>query len=105
MSGARALGVSVPVSPRTWALLVFGCPGFRFLCFRLTWRLLPALRPSGRVAVEDEVAILGDRVAGKAGVVHRLAGGLAVVEVSEAPAAGGGVLGRVLDHELDPILG
>ena len=43
------------------------------------------------VSVEDKVARLGDLVAGKAGVVHRLAGGFAIVKVSEPPTAGRGV--------------
>ena len=40
---------------------------------------------------EDEIAIFGGLVAGIAGFVHRLAGRLAVLEISEAPAAGRGV--------------
>src|SRR5512147_422455 len=48
-----------------------------------------------------EAALVDDRVAGKAGVVHRLVGGFAVVKVSEPPAAGRGVL----DHKLNPVLG
>src|SRR5262249_18850022 len=40
------------------------------------------------VTVEDEVASLDGLVAGKAGVVHRLAGGFAAVKLSEPPAAG-----------------
>ena len=55
--------------------------------------------------VEDKVASFDDRVAGKAGVVHRLVGGFAVVKLSEPPAAGRGVFSRVLDHELNPVLG
>src|SRR5262249_45596450 len=43
------------------------------------------------VTVEDKVASLDDLVAGKAGVVHRLAGGFAAVRLSEPPAAGRGV--------------
>src|SRR5262245_17436455 len=56
--------------------------------------------PSTRITVEDKVARFDDLVAGKAGVVRRLAGGFAVVELSETPAARGGVFARVLDHEL-----
>src|SRR5512144_1167560 len=48
-----------------------------------------------------EAALVDDRVAGKAGVVHRLVGGFVVVKVSEPPAAGRGVL----DHKLNPVLG
>ena len=44
-------------------------------------------------------------MAGKARGVHRLVGGLAVVELSEPPAAGRGVSSCVLDHELNPVLG
>ena len=40
---------------------------------------------------EDKVASFGGHVAGKAGVVHRLVGGFALVKVSEPPAAGRGV--------------
>jgi hypothetical protein len=40
------------------------------------------VRPSRCVTVEDKVAGFGDLVAGKAGVVHRLVGGFAVVKVS-----------------------
>ena len=40
-------------------------------------------------------------MAGKAGSVLGLVDGLAVDEFAEAPAAGGRVLFRVLDHELD----
>src|SRR5512144_2029529 len=47
-----------------------------------------------------EAALVDDRVAGKAGVVHRLVGGFVVVKVSEPPAAGRGVL----DHKLNPVL-
>src|SRR5262245_34346518 len=43
-------------------------------------------------------------MAGKAGLEHGLVGGFAVVELSESPAAGRGVLLRVLDHELKPVL-
>ena len=43
------------------------------------------------VTIEDEIARLGDLVAGKAGIVHRRVGRLAVVELSETPAAGRGV--------------
>src|SRR3954454_571366 len=63
------------------------------------------LRPSRRITVEDKVASHDGRVAGKAGVVHHVAGGFAVVELSEPPAAGRGVLSRVLDHELNAVLG
>src|SRR5947207_10711231 len=55
--------------------------------------------------VEDEVASFDNTVAGKAGVMHRLAGGFAVVKLSKAPAAARGVSARVLDHELDTVLG
>src|SRR5262245_52555349 len=47
--------------------------------------------PSRCVTGEDKVASLDGLVARKAGVVHRLVGGFAVVEVSEPPAAGRGV--------------
>jgi hypothetical protein len=55
--------------------------------------LLMALhvRLSRCVTVEDKVASFDGLVAGKAGVVHRLVGGFAVVKVSEPPAAGRGV--------------
>ena len=49
------------------------------------------VRPSRCVTVEDKVAGFGDLMAGKAGVVHRLVGGFAVVEMSEPPTAGRGV--------------
>ena len=52
----------------------------------------PAPQKASRcVAVEDEVAGFDDLMAGKAGIVHRLTGGLAVVKVGEPPAAGRGV--------------
>src|SRR5687767_13050719 len=60
--------------------------------------------PLGRVTSEDEVPG-GGLVTGKAGLVHRLVGGFAVVEMGEPPAAGRGVFLRVLDHELDAVLG
>src|SRR5260370_22170198 len=43
------------------------------------------------VAVEDKVPSFDGLVAGKAGVMHRLVGGFAVVKLSEPPAAGRGV--------------
>jgi len=46
---------------------------------------------SGRVMGEDKVAIFDERVAGIAALEHRLAGGFAVVKLSEPPAAGRGV--------------
>jgi hypothetical protein len=49
------------------------------------------VRPSRCITVEDKVASFDGRVAGKAGVVHPLAGGFAVVKLSEPPAAGRGV--------------
>src|SRR5512144_2824486 len=55
----------------------------------------------GCVMGEDKVASFDGLVAGKAGVVHRLVGGLAIVELSEPPAAGRGVSSGVLDHELN----
>jgi uncharacterized protein (DUF1330 family) len=63
----------------------------------LRWDSMEALQAwhnysvSRCVTVEDEVASLDDLVAGKAGVVHRLAGGFAAVKLSEPPAAGRGV--------------
>jgi hypothetical protein len=48
----------------------------------------PELPPSRRVTVEDKVVGLGSLVAGKAGHVHRLVGGFAVVELSKPPTAG-----------------
>jgi hypothetical protein len=45
----------------------------------------------GCVTVEDKVASFDGLVARKAGVVHRLAGGFAVVKLSVLPAAGRGV--------------
>src|SRR5215813_5413579 len=63
------------------------------------------LSASGCVTVEDKVASLDDLVAGKAGVVHRLVGGFTVVELSEPPAVCRGVLFRVLDYELNSVLG
>src|SRR5262245_12747291 len=53
------------------------------------------------VAGEYEVAIFRRLVAREAGLVQRLAAGFVVREVGETPAAGRGVLFRVLDHELD----
>src|SRR5215813_6265251 len=50
---------------------------------------------------EYEVAIFGGQVAGVAGLVQRLVARFAVREVAESPAAGGGVLFRVLNHELN----
>jgi len=41
--------------------------------------------------VKMKVASFGGLVTGKAGVVHRLVGGFAVVNLREAPAAGRGV--------------
>src|SRR5262249_2726406 len=63
------------------------------------------LSVSRGVTVEDKVASFDDLVAGRAGVVHRLVGGFTVVELSEPPAVGRGVLFRVLDHELNSVLG
>src|ERR1700730_12846441 len=62
------------------------------------------VRASRVIMVEDKVARLDGGVAGKAGVVHRLAGGFAVVELSEPPAVGRGVFSGVLDHELNSVL-
>jgi hypothetical protein len=49
------------------------------------------VRPSRCVTGEDKVANFGGLVARKAGVVHRLVGGFAVVKLSEPPATGRGV--------------
>src|SRR5215204_1611844 len=68
-------------------------------------RTTRAPKSSRCVTVEDKVARVDDLMAGKAGVVHRLAGGFAIVKVSEPPAAGRGVFSCVLDHELNPVLG
>src|SRR4051812_16819535 len=57
------------------------------------------------VTCEYEVTRLAGLVTGEAGVVDRLAGGLAVVELREAPAAGRRVLLRILHHELHAVLG
>jgi hypothetical protein len=46
-------------------------------------RLRHGSRPSSRITVEDKVTSFDGRVAGKTGVVHRLGGGFAVVELSE----------------------
>ena len=43
------------------------------------------------VTVEDKVASFDDRVAGKAGVLHRRVGRFAVVKLSETPAACRGI--------------
>src|SRR5271163_884884 len=51
-----------------------------------------SLSVSRCVMGEDKVAIFGGLVAGIAGFVHRLAGRLAVLEISESPAARRGVL-------------
>src|SRR5262245_40538021 len=59
---------------------------------------------SARVAREDQVALGDGRVAGKALLDHGLAGRLAIIEMLESPAAGRGVLLRILDHELDAVL-
>ena len=54
-----------------------------------TWHaMIPVFKV---LTVEDKVASFDGRVAGEAGVVHRLVGGFAVVEMSEPPAAGRGV--------------
>jgi len=50
---------------------------------------------------EDKVASFGLMVAGEAGLHPRHVRSFAVFEVSEPPAAPGGVLFRVLDHELN----
>ena len=42
-------------------------------------------RHSGRITVEDKVALLNRCVAGEAGVVYGLAGGFAIVKVSKPP--------------------
>src|SRR5262249_19252514 len=57
------------------------------------------------VTGEDEVARFDGLVAGKAGGVHRLVGGCAVVKLREPPTAGRGGFYRVLDHKLHPVLG
>lgn len=47
--------------------------------------------PSKRIMGVDEVSGFDRHVAGKAGLVHCLVGGFAVVKLSEPPAAGRGV--------------
>src|SRR5882672_10284889 len=93
MSTVRAFGVSLAVSLRTWVLLMSGSSGFQQFDSHSCRGFLMALhvRPSRCIMVEDKVASFDDRVAGKAGVVHRLAGGFAVVKLSKPPAAGRGV--------------
>src|SRR5262245_1125046 len=54
------------------------------------------------VAREDEIVVFRmGLVAGEAGSVLGLVHGLAVDEPAKTPAAGGGVSGGVLDHDLD----
>jgi hypothetical protein len=48
-----------------------------------TLQTAPHVRPSRCITVEDEIARFDGRVAGKAGVVYCLAGGFAVVKLSE----------------------
>ncbi len=50
-----------------------------------------AVRASRCITVEDKISSLDGRVAGKAGVVHRLTGGFAIVKMGEPPAASRGV--------------
>src|SRR5262245_50299551 len=69
----------------------------------LSFSFLRLFSRSGRVTAEDEVAIRDECVAGEAGREHRRVGGLAIVELREPPAAGRGVLLRVLDHELNAV--
>src|SRR5688572_27265528 len=57
-----------------------------------------------RVTGEDKIASFDRLVAGVALSHQGLTGGFAVVEVSEPPAARRGILLRVPDHELDPVL-
>src|SRR4051812_28352760 len=57
------------------------------------------------VTGEDEVPELRRLVARETGFVRCFIRGLAVVELSKPPAAGRGVSHRILNHELDSILG
>jgi hypothetical protein len=50
---------------------------------------------------KDKVARFGLLVAGKAAFHKRRVARFAVCEVTKPPAAGGGVLGCVLDHKLN----
>src|SRR5271169_13642 len=76
-------------------------------CSNSPTRSLPELLPARfssrrrRVASENVVAILARLVAGEALCVQGLIAGVAVRKVGESPAAGGDVLFRVLDHELN----
>ncbi len=54
------------------------------------------VRRSRCVAVEGEVPSFDRRVAGKADLVHRLAGGFALVKLGEPPAPGRGVVFRAM---------
>ena len=71
----------------SFRLVSHGCR----LALRETDRKGLHVRPSRCVTVEDKVTGIGDLVAGKAGVVHRLAGRFALVKLSEPPTAGRGV--------------
>src|SRR5215831_8540087 len=66
-------------------------------------RIVFAWVSSGRSCVvsKNVVVIFGRQVAGEAGLVQRFIAGFAVHEVGVSPAAGRGVLLRVLDHELN----
>ena len=60
---------------------------------------------SSRVVGEDEVAVLDGAVAVVAACSRPVGERLAVVELRVTPATGRGVFLRVLDHELDAVLG
>src|SRR5512145_1275939 len=57
------------------------------------------------VTGKNKVAGFDSAVAGKAGLEKGLVGKFAVVEMGVAPAARRHVLSRVLDHELNAVLG
>src|SRR3954451_15437668 len=73
MSSARALGVSVAVSLRTWVSVMSSSSGL-LIHTRVAACFVPLqVWPSRRITVEDKIASRYGRVAGKAGVLHRLA--------------------------------
>src|SRR5437868_5942754 len=103
-----------PVSAKIVAKIFIANSFFRTLSLLSIAKRLDAARSSdanslrlscrvflGCVLGEDKVVIFGRRVAGKAGLVHGFAIGLAVGELRKSPASGRGIFLRILDHELN----